>query len=168
MRLAVPHTAAEFDAVRELCWEYRAYLLNFLPAPDVDFVKTAYSEDSYTELLAALETEHVPPKGGCILALDGNEPLGCGMFHTFEPGTAEIKRIFVREAARGTGLGRAITQALIDGCRDVGFSRIFMDTSRQQVTAHRLYMSMGFAERGPYHHVPEDMVNRLHYYEMTL
>ncbi len=168
MRLIAPHTPAEFDAVRELCWEYRAYLLSFLPSPDVDFVKTAYSEDSYTALLAALETEHVPPKGGCILALDGTEPRGCGMFHTFEPGTAEIKRIFVRETARGAGFGRAITQALIDGCRDMGFSRIFMDTSRQQVTAHRLYLSMGFVERLPYHQVPEDMVNRLYFYEMTL
>lgn len=168
MRLVAPHTPAEFDAVRELCWEYRQYLLNFLPSPDVDFVKTAYSEGSYTALLAALETEHVPPKGGCILALDGTEPRGCGMFHTFEPGTAEIKRVFVRETARGTGLGRAITQALIDWCRDMGFSRIFMDTSRQQIAAHRLYLSMGFVERLPYHQVPEDMVNRLYFYEMTL
>ncbi len=168
MRLIAPHTPAEFDAVRELCWEYREYLLSFLPPPDVDFVKAAYSEDSYTVLMAALETEHVPPKGGCILALDGTEPRGCGMFHTFEPGTAEIKRIFVRETARGAGLGRAITQALIDGCRDMGFSRIFMDTSRQQVTAHKLYMSMGFVERGPYQQVPEDMINRLYYYEMAL
>lgn len=168
MLLTAPRTAAEFDAVRELCWEYRDYLLRFLPSPDVDFVRAAYSEDSYTALMDALQTEHVPPKGGCILALEGNEAHGCGMFHTFEPGIAEIKRIFVRENARGTGLGRAITQALIDGCRDMGFSSILMDTSRQQTTAHKLYMSMGFVERGPYQQVPVNMVNRLHYYEMTL
>jgi len=168
MHLTVPQTTAEFDAVRQLCWEYRDYLLGFLSPPDVDFAKSAYSKDTYTTLMAALETEHVPPKGGCVLALDEKDSLGCGMFHTFEPGTAEIKRIFVRETVRGTGLGRAITQSLIDTCREMGFSRILMDTSRQQTTAHRLYLSMGFTERGPYQDIPDEMVSRLHYYEMTL
>ena len=168
MQLSPPKTPDDFDAVRALCWAYRDYLLNFLPPPDVDLVRSAYSKVAYTRLMDALETTHTPPQGGCILATNNGTPQGCGMFHTFAPGIAEIKRIFVHDTARRAGMGRAITQALINQCRESGFSKIFMDTSRQQVPAHRLYLSLGFKERGPYQDVPDEMVNRLHYYEMTL
>ncbi|WP_050931299.1 GNAT family N-acetyltransferase [Aestuariivita boseongensis] len=167
MRIAVPQTNAEFDAVRTLCWEYRDYLLTF-PSPEVDYVRKAYSETAYTAMMEVLATEHSPPHGGCVLAMQDETPMGCGMFHTLEPGTAELKRIYVRPDARGTGLGRDITQALIDHCRATGFSRILMDTSRRQVPAYRLYLSMGFEERGPYQPIPDEMVEKMYFFEMTL
>lgn len=167
IQLAVPQTPADFDAVRELCWEYRDYLLTF-PSPEVDYVRKAYSDANYATVMAALETDYAPPKGGCILAMDVGCPQGCGMFHTIAPDTAEFKRIYVRDNARGTGLGRAITQALVDQCRKMGYSRILMDTSRRQIAAHGLYLSMGFAERGPYQDIPDEMISRMHFYEMTL
>jgi GNAT superfamily N-acetyltransferase len=167
MHLSAPKTPAEFDAVRGLCWEYRDYLLTF-PSPEVDYVRKDYSDDAYAALMSEMETVHVPPIGGCILAMENGSPVGCGMFHTFEPGTAEVKRVYVRESARGSGLGRAITQALIDQCRALGFSRILMDTGRIQAAAHALYVSMGFTERGPYQDIPDEMVSRMHFFEMAL
>lgn len=167
MRILTPSSPAEFDAVRTLCWEYRDYLQTF-PSPEVDYVRKGYSIEAYTALMDQLEADSLPPDGGCVLVVDEDAPVGCGMFHTLAPGTAEIKRVYVRPEGRGIGLGRKITQTLVDRIRDQGFSRILMDTSRIQAPAHALYLSMGFIERGPYQDVPDEMIERMHFYEMPL
>ncbi len=167
VRLLTPSTPAQVDAVRTLCWEYRDYLLTF-PSPEVDYVRVAYADDAYQQLMEDLPQAHAPPAGGIVLALDGDHPVGCGMYHTLQPGIAEFKRIYVRPDARGTGLGRALTQALVDACHTAGFSGILMDTSRRQVAAYKMYVSMGFRERGPYQDIPEEMVEKMHFFEMAL
>jgi len=166
-RIIDPQTEAELEAVRTLCWDYRAYLLTF-PPPLVDYVRSGYSDAAYSQLMDTLQAEHSPPTGGIVLALDGDTPVGCGMFHTFSPGVAEIKRVYVIPAARGSGVGRAIMDACVDRIRNSGFTRILMDTSRLQKAAHRIYLRMGFVERGPYHEVPDEIAARMHFYGMAL
>ena len=160
-------TPAQFEAVRALCWEYRDFLLTMPPA-DAELARQFYPEDGYTETLAKLDTDYVPPHGDCLLAMEDSAAVGCGMFHTLDPGRVEIKRVFVRPGLRGSGVGRAIMEALIVRCREHGASRILMDTSRVLAPAHALYLSLGFQEREPYYEIDPDVAARLHFYEMGL
>ncbi|CUJ88510.1 N-acetylglutamate synthase [Ruegeria denitrificans] len=162
-----PRTPNHFDAVRRLCWEYRDFLLS-LDEKSQRIVQTIYSQDKYARVMEAIEAEHSPPKGGACLALKGDQPVGCGMFHTIEPGVAEIKRVFVRDSARGTGAGRAIMLSLIQQCREQGFDLIRMDTGKPLQTATRLYLSMGFVLRDAYAEIPEIADGHLLFFEMKL
>ena len=61
-----------------------------------------------------------------------------------------MKRLFVRPAARGTGLGRALIDLRIAEARDMGFSAIIADTLRKNLEMQRLYETLGF-EQTPTH-----------------
>lgn len=90
------------------------------------------------------------------------------MYHTLAPGIAEIKRVFITDAARGTGAGHALMQRLIDDCRAAGFDMIRMDTAAPLEAAQRLYDSMGFVRREPYYEVPKGASGLLCFFEMRL
>ncbi|MDU8912733.1 GNAT family N-acetyltransferase [Aestuariicoccus sp. MJ-SS9] len=160
-------TPEDFDAVRDLCWDYRDFLLELGPK-DAAIVRHFYPRDGYAKVMARLETDHAPPSGSVKLARLDGAAVGCGMLHRLEPGTAEIKRVYVRDAARGRGAGRALMQALIAQCRDMGFRRILMDTGKPLTTATALYLSMGFRLRGPYQPVPDLAKDHLIFFQMDL
>ncbi|WP_171240654.1 GNAT family N-acetyltransferase [Ruegeria sp. HKCCA5491] len=162
-----PETPDHFDAVRRLCWEYRAFLLT-LDEKSQRIVRTFYPREKYARLMDAIEVEHAAPTGGVRLALKDDQPVGCGMFHTIEPGVAEIKRVFVNEKARGTGAGYAIMSDLIQTCRLKGFRIIRMDTGKPLEAATRLYLSMGFELRDAYSEIPEVADGHLLFFEMDL
>lgn len=162
-----PSTPDQLDAVRRLCWDYRDFLLALGPESQ-KITDTFYPVSKYTRLMDGLVQAHASPGGAIRLALKGGEPVGCGMFHTLEPGVAEIKRVYVSDAARGTGAGRAIMQSLIDQCRVERFDLIRMDTGKPLEAATGLYLSMGFELRGPYYDVPDLAAEHLLFFEMRL
>lgn len=165
--LITPKTPGHFDAVRRLCWQYRDFLLEVSPQSRV-IAQTFYPKEKYAAILDRLEVEHAPPEGGIRLALRDGQAVGCGMYHTLEPGIAEIKRVFLSEDARGTGAGHALMQALVEQCRAAGFRAIRMDTGLPLRSAQKLYDAMGFARRGPYYEVPETAEGFLCFFEMEL
>ncbi|WP_170413989.1 GNAT family N-acetyltransferase [Ruegeria atlantica] len=160
-------TPDHFDEVRRLCWEYRDFLLT-LDAKSVRVVKTYYPRDVYARLMDEIEVEHARPDGGVRLVLKDGHAVGCGMFRTIDPGIAEIKRVFVSEAARGTGAGYAVMASLIEQCRKQGFDCIRMDTGIPLKAATRLYLSMGFQLRDAYSEIPEIAKDTLLFFEMSL
>lgn len=162
-----PKTPEQFDAVRALCWEYRDFLVS-LGGRDAEVVLYAYPQDKFERLMQSLEAQHAPPDGGIRLALVNGSAVGCGMFQCIGDQTAEIKRVFVRDIARGTGAGRALMEALIADCRALGFKRILMDTGSALTAAQKLYQSLGFVPRGPYSALPKSILDGLVFFEMNL
>ena len=162
-----PKTPDALDAVRGLCWDYLEFLKS-LGGTDAQIVTLAYPQEKYSRLMDNLAEEHAPPAGGIRLALLDGAPVGCGMFHSLAPDTAEIKRVYVAPEARGSGAGRALMVALMEACRAQGFARILMDTGRPLVAAQALYLSLGFQERGPYQDVPDFARDGLLFFEMAL
>jgi GNAT superfamily N-acetyltransferase len=155
------------EAFRRLNWAYRDFLLA-LPPPDVEMVRHAYPEEKYRAILAAADTENRPPRGIMRLALREGEPVGCGTVQSLGSGDAEIKRVYVAEAARGLGLGRRLMAQLVEDCRALGFRRILMDTGRLLGSAIALYDAMGFRRRGPYQDMPPGAEEVMIYFEMPL
>lgn len=167
LRIIEPGTDRELDAVRALCWEYLEFLKALSPF-DAQLIELFYPQQKYAALMARLATEHAPPDGFIRLSMKGDVPVGCGMVHRLSGGDAEIKRVYVTDAARGTGTGHALMSSLIEGCRALGFARILMDTSKPLTSAQRLYRSMGFDPRGPYQDVPPMAEGHLLFFEMRL
>ncbi|MGK5732711.1 GNAT family N-acetyltransferase [Streptomyces sp. URMC 124] len=98
-----------------------------------------------------------PPAGVLLVARQGGEPVGCLGLRWFDRGrgTAELKRMFVRPAARGLGAAPALLAAAEAVAREWGAERIVLDTRKDLVEAIALYTRHGFAHV-PRYNTPED------------
>lgn len=84
--------------------------------------------------------------GGILVAADANgaERAGCVGLRPLAQSTAEIRRMFVRPAFRGQGLGRRLVTVAIDYAKSQGTDRLVLNTLPQMAEAIRLYSSIGF------------------------
>jgi ribosomal protein S18 acetylase RimI-like enzyme len=97
--------------------------------------------------------------GGCLLAHALGEPAGFVAWRTLPASIAphawELKRLWVRPNGRGLGLGRALTQAVLDRAVAAGCKAVFLDTVPASMdAAYRLYLQMGFEPCVPYNDNP--------------
>jgi GNAT superfamily N-acetyltransferase len=90
--------------------------------------------------------EVAPPVGGWVVVYLGEEPVGCGGIKQLDDETAELKRIYVSEAARGQGLGRRLLQRLEALARELGYERVRLDTGDLQPEALALFRSAGYVD----------------------
>ena len=98
------------------------------------------------------ESEVADPLGFYELVLLAED--GCVALRRIDERTCEMKRLYVRPAARGTGLGRRLAEAIIGEARARGYERMLLDTLPTMTAAQRLYSSLGFRETAPYRHNP--------------
>ena len=104
--------------------------------------------------LATLETMYGPPRGCLLLAGRGSALAGCVAVRDLGGGTCEMKRLYLRPDARGTGAGRELAERALTFARGAGYRRMVLDTLPQMATAQALYRSLGFAECAPYYPNP--------------
>jgi ribosomal protein S18 acetylase RimI-like enzyme len=107
---------------------------------------------SFEEELAGLPGDYAPPKGLMLLAreAEGRELLGCVAVRPVQgsPDLCEMKRLFVRPAGRGTGLGRKLALSAMAEARRLGYGRICLDTLPSMTAAQTLYGALGFRQTG--------------------
>jgi ribosomal protein S18 acetylase RimI-like enzyme len=100
--------------------------------------------------LAELPWEYV----AILLGRTGDDVVGCVAVRPLDGAACEMKRLYVRPQARGTGLGRALAEAAIARARALGFARMRLDTLPTMDAARALYRELGFREIEPYRFNP--------------
>jgi GNAT superfamily N-acetyltransferase len=89
-------------------------------------------------------TDFAPPNGAFLLATSGDAAVGCGGIRYLTPRSGEVKRLFVRRAARGRGHGRVLLDALEERALGLGFEELRLDTDGGNPAALALFRSAGF------------------------
>ena len=97
------------------------------------------------------EREYGGAAGALLVVEDpAGEIVGTAGVRTFEPGVAEIKRMWVQPRCQGLGLGRRLMVSCLEQARALGFRVVRLDTERKMTAALGLYRSFGFREIGDY------------------
>lgn len=142
MRLCRAETAEQVEEARRLFKEYEE-------ATGVDLCFQNFAEE-----LKSLPGDYAPPSGRLILGHVDDEVAGCVALRRLDKGVCEMKRLYVRPAFRGTGLGRKLAEAVIGEAVEIGYERMRLDTLPQMGAAIAMYRTLGFREIEPYRFNP--------------
>ncbi|TAG80513.1 MAG: GNAT family N-acetyltransferase [Burkholderiales bacterium] len=138
--------ATDLDALRGLMRRYQTWT-------QIDLCFQHFEAE-----LAALPGAYVKPRGNLWIArrTSDQEPLGCIAVKPLNDAECEMKRLWVEDAAKGMGVGRALAQTSVDFARAAGYRTMKLDTLRTRMPAAiSLYRSLGFEETDAYVHNPE-------------
>jgi GNAT superfamily N-acetyltransferase len=167
MEIRQASTEDEFEQARALMRAFVAWS-RVLYADDPELVDRYFDKAAFEAELAALPGSFAPPRGRLLLASEDGRALGCAALRDLGQDIGEVKRMYVADAARGRGVGRALGERLIAEARDAGYGRLRLDTSVRQAEAIGLYERLGFRRIAAYYEVPEGMTDWLLFYELAL
>ncbi len=157
VKLSSPEEAEDLAAVRDLMREYARSL-------DVDLCFQGFEEE-----LAQLQQHYASPRGVVLTAHVDGSLAGCCALRPLDTvdyaGASEMKRLYVRPAFRGMGLGRQLAEAVLDFARTAGYTCVLLDTLSDMESARALYEDLGFEEVPPYYHNP---IAGAHYLKVKL
>ena len=153
MRIKRSESKKELEEIRKIFREYEAFL-------NVDLCFQGFEEE-----LARLPGKYAPPEGDLLIALDGDRTVGCVAVRKLDNGVCEMKRLYVRPEARGTGLGMRLAKEIIAVSRELGYRAMKLVTLDLLGEAMHLYETLGFRRTEPYYENPlPDVV----YWELEL
>jgi GNAT superfamily N-acetyltransferase len=95
-----------------------------------------------------------PPGGAYVVGFVGAEAVAGGGLRRLTDEVAEIKRMYVRPAARSRGVARALLAALEDEAVSLGYTAARLDTGPRQMHGLALYRSAGYVDVEPYNDNP--------------
>ena len=112
----------------------------------------------FDQELLDLPGDYARPRGALLLASVDGALAGCCALRPLDASdyanAAEMKRLFVRPSYRRLGLGRLLTEAILDAAHAAGYRCVLLDTLDDMESARALYEDLGFVEIPPYYHNP--------------
>ncbi len=131
----------------------RALFLDYQTDLGIDLCFQGFAQE-----LENLPGDYADPAGLLLLATVDGAPAGCCAFRPLTSSdhlnACEMKRLFVRPAFRGLGLGRLLVEQVMARAALAGYSSMLLDTLRDMEAARALYQEVGFVEVAPYYHNP--------------
>lgn len=138
MKLFAPSSPEDWRTARRLIEAYAASL-----GVDLCF-------QNFDDEIEHLPEQYGPPGGAFLLADVGGRALGCVGLRRHDESTGEIKRLYVDPSVRGVGAGRGLAKGIIERGRELGYTRLVLDTLPSMTEARALYTSLGFTPIPPY------------------
>jgi putative acetyltransferase len=133
-------------ALRELLLEYQRWL-------GIDLCFQDFEQE-----MAQLPGSYAPPNGRLYIALIAGQPVGCIALRRHDDAaqtnSAEMKRLYLRSAYQGQGLGKLMAQHIISDAKQIGYSRLLLDTLPQMQAAQGMYETLGFQDTKAYVYNP--------------
>lgn len=140
-------TNEQIETTRQLFREYETWL-------DMDLCFQSFEEE-----MQGLPGKYAPPDGRLYLGLIDGGPVGCIALRKIGDSICEMKRLFLRDAARGHGLGKTLIEKIIADAREIGYAKMRLDTYPPKMgKAVSLYESHGFRKIEPYYDNPHEGV----------
>ncbi|NVO05850.1 MAG: GNAT family N-acetyltransferase [Rhodoferax sp.] len=136
---------------------------------DLDGVRTLFQEyaqslnvdlcfQNFEAELQGLPGDYAQPRGCLLLATVAGEVAGCCALRPLDSvdyaSACEMKRLYVRPAFRGLGLGRRLAEAILEQARQAGYGCVLLDTLSDMEAARALYDDLGFEDIPPYYFNP--------------
>jgi len=135
VKLGIVETEEQRELARALLKEYAA---------SVELSECWHSAIE-TEI-EALPGPYSLPDGCLLLAYAEDQPAGCIAYKRIGEEACQMKRLYVRPAFRGKGIGRQLVIELIARARQAGYAKMRLDTTPSMETAIALYHSLGFQD----------------------
>ena len=109
----------------------------------------------FEEELASLPGKYAPPAGAIFTAIDRGELIGCVAIRPIDQQQAELKRLYVKPAWHGQGVGKQLFESAMSRAQSSGYDSIVLDTLESMRSARGLYQAYGFREIEGYYHNPD-------------
>ena len=146
VHLCIPDSPQSLDTTRRIFQEY------------VDSLAVPEYITGFDKELKALPGDYAAPRGQLLVAMSGDEVLACCALRPLDnvdySNACEIRRLYVRPAYRGLGLGRRLAEAQMDFARMQGYSCMLLDALSDMEAARALYEDLGFEAIPPYYFNP--------------
>jgi len=153
--IRIANSKVDFEIAKKLIIEYVKWL-------NIDLTFQYYDSE-----INNLQDMYVKPKGGLLIAsVDNTLDVGVVGIREFEGNVCELKRMYVKDLYRKTGIGRRMLEMAVNYARDLGYDKIRLDSLSSLQVAIKLYLDYGFIETSSYRYNPSDLSVR--YFELEL
>ena len=156
----------DFESVHELLIEY----LTWTTEQARNLYNVEIDLNKMLDLSMSEKDLCLPPPGRLLIAKENGQVAGIACLKMIRDDTCEIKRMYVRPAYRGKKIGHKLLNHLIQDARNIGYSKIRLDSGRFMEKAHSLYRSTGFKDIEYYSEteMPQDFQKYMIYMELEL
>jgi ribosomal protein S18 acetylase RimI-like enzyme len=108
----------------------------------------------FEQELSDISVHYGPPHGCILLAICDRKPAGCVALRRLEEGVCEMKRLYVKPEYRGSGIGKTLSEKIIEEGKYLGYEKIRLDTLSSMKEANSIYRDLGFYDIEPYRYNP--------------
>lgn len=135
---------SDLDLVRRLFRDYREWIAVHQDSAAGSEERVRLGLALIDRLIEELPGAYGPPRGDILLWFEGEQLVACGALRELEPGVGEIRRVYVRADYRGGSFGPPFVRALIERARELGYSKLKVDTLSTMRGAIDFYHELGF------------------------
>jgi GNAT superfamily N-acetyltransferase len=144
--LQAVESSSQREAARALVSEYLRWVAGIAASNhglsfDVDAMVRSDIDDA---------AKFYPPTGRFYLVGSAGGWVGVGALKRLSAAVGEIQRMYIQPHARGLGAGRLLVERLVQDARDMGRTRVRLESLKTLTAAHKLYRSVGFVDIDPY------------------
>lgn len=120
-----------------------------------DHININLDFQEFDQELREIGKQYARPTGALVMAFSRDQRAqGCFGVRKIDETVCELKRMYVREDARGQGLGGKMLKQAIEVARELKYKWMRLDTLPTMVAATHLYRQFGFYEIAPYRYNP--------------